>query len=51
MRQFEPEPARPITEREISEALDAMVERNGGYPISVEGTWHRTPVKPKKLVT
>jgi hypothetical protein len=39
---------RPITEQEIREALDAMVEKNGGHPISVEGTWRVQTVKAKK---
>jgi hypothetical protein len=49
--QFDPEPGRPITEREIRLVLDAMVEKNGGYPIFIEGTWHRTLVKAKKPFT
>ena len=52
MSQLLPEPAgRAITEQEIREALDAMVDRNGGYPISVEGTWRVPPVKAKKPFT
>jgi hypothetical protein len=44
-----PEPGgRAVTEQDIREALDAMVKKNDGYPISVEGTWRRPPVKAKK---
>jgi hypothetical protein len=52
MSQTLPEPrGRTITEQEIREALDAMVAGNGGYPIFIEGTLHRTPVKAKKPFT
>jgi hypothetical protein len=38
MTNFMPERAgRPITAREITRALNAMVARNGGKPISLEG--------------
>jgi hypothetical protein len=47
--QLLPEPGgRAITEQEIRQALDAMVQRNGGYPISVEGTVRVQTVKAKK---
>jgi len=41
---------RAITESEIREVLDEMVDRNGGYPISVEGITRMAPVKAKKPV-